>query len=210
MIERAKADIMHLNMRSELNTREEADDLIIEGYFAVFNKQTALGENLYEVVERTAFEESLKGSEDICCLYNHDDGDILARQSNGTLELRADDKGLFGTVKLNKNDPFARGVHARIKRQDIKHCSFGFIPTDTELVFDDDTGIVLRKLKSVDLIEVSVVTFPAYEATEIHARKRGLAEELEDIKETRQLLKDIDKKIKELERYKSDKNVIRS
>ena len=150
----------------------ENEDKYIEGYFIRFNEETELWPGAFEEVSPEAIDESLKNN-DIISLFNHETGVVLGRTSNGTLELKKDSTGLFGSVKINPNDKQAMDIYARIERGDINACSFGFNIIDEEIQNRDD-GTVKFILKKIDLHEVSPVTFPAYPTTSIQARKKDL------------------------------------
>lgn len=157
------------SLQSELKTRSEQDEMIIEGYFAVFNRQTELWRGAYEEIAPEAFNETL--GNDIRALANHETMFVLGRNKAGTLELKADSYGLWGRVKINPNDTDAVNLYERVKRGDVDQCSFGFniIKEDTEW---RDDGTVKWTIREIDLHEVSVVTFPAYEDTGVQARKK--------------------------------------
>ncbi|MED4359466.1 HK97 family phage prohead protease [Geobacillus stearothermophilus] len=151
-------------------TRAEQDDeMYIEGYFAVFNRETELFPGAFEEIAPEAFNETL--SNDIRALINHDTSLVLGRNKAGTLELKVDSRGLWGRIKINPRDSDAVNLYERVKRGDVDQCSFGFNIIEEETDFRDD-GTVKWRLKKVDLHEVSVVTFPAYEDTSVQARMR--------------------------------------
>jgi len=158
------------SMRSELKTRAEGDnELVIEGYFAVFNRETELWPGAYEEIAPGSFANTL--SNDIRALINHETRLVLGRNKSGTLELREDSYGLWGRIKINPNDTDAMNLYERVKRGDVDQCSFGFniVREDTEW---RDDGSVKWTIREVDLHEVSVVTFPAYEDTGVQARRK--------------------------------------
>jgi len=158
------------SLQTELKTRAEPDsqDMYIEGYFAVFNRQTELWPGAYEEVAPGAFDETLNN--DIRALINHDTTLVLGRNKAGTLELKADSYGLWGRIKINPNDTDAVNLYERVKRGDVDQCSFGFNIIEEETEWRDD-GTVKWRLKKIDLHEVSICTFPAYEDTGVQARK---------------------------------------
>jgi hypothetical protein len=158
------------SLQTELSTRaeQEGQDMFIEGYFAVFNQQTELWPGAFEEIAPGAFDETL--SNDIRALINHDTTLVLGRNKSGTLELRADSRGLWGKVKINPNDTDAVNLYERVKRGDVDQCSFGFNILDEETEYRED-GTIKWTIKKVDLHEVSVCTFPAYEDTGVQARK---------------------------------------
>jgi uncharacterized protein len=149
-------------------TRAEQDnEMYIEGYFAVFNTETELWRGAFESIAPGAFDGTL--SNDIRALINHDTNLVLGRNKAGTLELKVDSRGLWGRIKINPNDTDAVNLYERVKRGDVDQCSFGFNILEEDVEYRDD-GTVKWTLKKVDLHEVSVVTFPAYEDTGVQAR----------------------------------------
>lgn len=160
-------------LQADLKTREEQDgqDLYIEGYFAVFNRETELFPGGYEELASEAFDETL--GNDIRALINHDSRLVLGRNKSGTLELKVDSHGLWGRAKINPADSDAMNMYARVQRRDVDQCSFGFNILDEQTEFRDD-GTVKWTIRKVDLHEVSVCTFPAYADTGVQARKEDL------------------------------------
>ena len=158
---------------SQFETREDGDDLIIEGYFAVYNSNYDIAQGMSESIAPGAFADTL--GNDIRALTNHDTSLVLGRNKAGTLELRADSHGLWGSIKINPNDQDAMNTYARVKRGDVNQCSIGFeiLKEDTEIREDGSYHWTITK---IDLWEVSVCTFPAYEETNISARKHDAEE----------------------------------
>lgn len=144
---------------------------IIEGYFSVFNSDYELWPGAAEQVAPGAFDNTL--GDDVRALINHDTRLVLGRTKAGTLTLRVDEKGLFGTIKINDQDSDAMNLYARVQRGDVSQCSFGFDIIREEFVEHPD-GSILWIIREVKLYEVSVCTFPAYEETSVSARKRDL------------------------------------
>lgn len=156
----------------DFHTRDEDGNLYIEGYFSVFNSPYEIWAGATETVAKGAFSETLGG--DIRALINHDSTLVIGRTTAGTLELREDDVGLWGRIRINPNDSDAMNLYTRVQRGDVNQCSFGFdiIEEETEYLPDDSVHWTLRRVK---LYEVSVVTFPAYEDTAVVARQREVA-----------------------------------
>lgn len=146
-----------------------SDEMVIEGYFALFNDETNLFGNVYEEIDRDAFNNTL--DKDIRALINHDTSKVLGRTKAKTLELKADEKGLYGKIKINPNDTEAVNLYERVKRGDVDQCSFGFFIKDEDVENRSD-GTTKFVIKDIDLFEVSAVTFPAYENTGISAREK--------------------------------------
>lgn len=157
----------------DIETRNESDnDLYLEGYFAVFNEVYKVWDGATESIAPGAFTDCISG--DVRALYNHNDDFILGRTAAGTLELKEDNRGLWGRIKLNRNDTDAMNVYERIKRGDITGCSFGFNIAEEETEYRDD-GTVHWTIKKVDpLYEISPTIFPAYEATSVSARGKQI------------------------------------
>ena len=155
-------------------TREADNDLYIEGYFAVFNSEYQLWEDASEVIKPGAFTDSISG--DVRALINHDTSMVLGRTKASTLSLRQDERGLWGSVRINREDGDAMNLYARVQRGDVDQCSFGFA-IKRETFVDLGGGKYRWEIEEVDpLYEVSVCTFPAYESTSVSARRQDLAE----------------------------------
>lgn len=158
----------------DMQTRNDADtgDLFLEGYFSVYNEVYNVWPGATESIAPGAFSESISG--DVRALYNHDDNLILGRTSAGTLELKDDSHGLWGRIKVNRNDTDAMNAYERIKRGDVTGCSFGFNIEEEDTEYRDD-GTIHWTIKKVNpLYEVSPCVFPAYEATNVSARGKQL------------------------------------
>lgn len=156
--------------RARFETREQDNDLYISGYFAVFGSTYEIWEGMSESIDSHAFDDQL--NEDIRALIDHETRLVIGRTKAGTLQLRVDDTGLWGDVKINRNDVDAMNVYERVKRCDVDQCSIGFEIIDEDVSsIDNKTHWTIKKVK---LYEVSIVTFPAYEETCVSARKRQL------------------------------------
>lgn len=153
----------------DYQTREEGGELYIEGYFAVFNSPYAIMDGVTEIVAPGAFSDTL--GEDIRALTNHDTTLVLGRNKAGTLTLREDSHGLWGSIRINQTDADAMNLYSRVKRGDVDQCSFAFIilAEERRVLENGDVQYVILKVR---LFEVSVVTFPAYEETSVSARAR--------------------------------------
>ena len=155
------------SIASEFTTREDSEELTIEGYFAVFNSNYDIAPGMSESVAPGAFSETLAG--DVRALVNHNATLILGRTTAHTLELREDSHGLWGKIAINPKDGDAMNLYERVKRGDVNQCSFGFDILDEESTISDN-GDIHWTVKKVELYEVSCCTFPAYESTNITAR----------------------------------------
>ena len=145
----------------------EGDEMVLEGYAAVFNSETDLG-HFREVIRPGAFDDVM--TNDVRALINHDPNLILGRTENGTLELSTDERGLKYKVKLGQQQ-YARDFYESVKRGDISQSSFAF--TIKEQSWNEE-----RTVRSVDkvrtLLDVSPVTYPAYAAATVQARDQQL------------------------------------
>ncbi len=191
--------------REELNKRhletkfnvtrqaENPNDFTIEGYFALYESETQLFDGIYEIITKGAFDNTLQN--DIRALWNHDTMFVLGRNKSGTLDLKLDDKGLFATVRMPKTQ-YAQDLYELVQRGDVNQCSFGFniLQEDVEELA---SGEYRFRINEIDLHEVSVVTFPAYENTSVQAR----SSQIETIK-GRKLDKRKQELSKRLERFK--------
>lgn len=156
-------------VRGGFSTREADNELYIEGYFSVFNSPYEICPGVIECVAPGAFADTL--GEDIRALTNHDTTLVLARNKAGTLTLREDSHGLWGSIRVNQGDMDAMNLYRRVQRGDVDQCSFGFfIEQEERRVLEN--GDVQYALLKVRLLEVSVVTFPAYEETSVSARTK--------------------------------------
>lgn len=164
-------DHRYLNMEN-VQTREDGEDIFIEGYFAVFNSTYELWPGATESIAPGAFDDSV--NDDVRALYNHNTDIVLGRTSAGTMEIRQDSHGLWGRIRVNRNDGDAMNAYARIARKDITGCSFGFDIAAQETDYRED-GTVHWTIKKVSpLYEISPCTFPAYQETVVSARKKDL------------------------------------
>jgi len=159
---------------TQYRAAEENGELYIEGYFAVFNSIYEIAPGLTESIAPGAFSSTL--GRDIRALTNHDTTLVLGRNKASTLELREDGNGLWGRVCINREDSDAMNLYHRVQRGDVNQCSFGFkiLAEDTEYRED---GSVHFTIRVVELYEVTVATFPAYEETAVAARS-AQAEEI--------------------------------
>lgn len=162
----------------DIQTREDGDKGILEGRAIVYNKKY---KNMW--FEETIAEGALENTnmKDVRFLVNHNiDMVPLARSrrnnENSTMQLIKDDKGLKVKIKLDiKNNSDALNLYSAVKRGDISGMSFMFSVKDDGEKWNsgNDEEPTKRIITDIEQIyEVSAVTFPAYEETEINARCR--------------------------------------
>lgn len=164
-IRQARDLVMEIEKREDDGT----GDLFLEGYFAIFNSNYELWPGASESIAPGAFTGCISG--DVRALYNHDTNLVLGRTGAGTLELREDSHGLWGKIKINRNDTDAMNAHTRIMRGDVTQCSFGF-DIEAEEFRDNGDGTCHWTITKVNpLYEISPCVFPAYKETTVSARK---------------------------------------
>ena len=148
---------------------------IVEGYATTFNQPYDLwnepGYVFREQVDRHAFDDT--DMSDVIMQYDHE-GRVFARTSNGTLELRTDDHGLHIRADLSGTE-IGRQLYEEIRGGYTDKMSFGFTVDEDERLIQEDnengTMTVLRTIKRIGkLYDVSAVSLPANNATEISAR----------------------------------------
>lgn len=160
----------------EVRAEETENGSIITGRPIVYNSRTNLGW-FDEIIESGA----LDGADltDVRFLINHNTDMIpLARSrrnnGNSTMKMTPDFQGLnLDFVKLDtENNMDARALYSAVQRRDISGMSFMFSVDDEEWE-DLESDHPTRHIKKIgSVVEVSAVTFPAYDATEINARSK--------------------------------------
>jgi len=158
----------------ELRQEEGSERVVLTGYAALFNEPSLILEGIrfrfQEVILPGAFRDSLDG--DVRALWQHSDMYVLGRTTNGTLRLEEDERGLRFELEPPPTQ-WARDAVISIKRGDVTQMSFGFrVPEGGDEWDNGPDGIPLRKLKRVELLEISPVTFPAYPKTSVAVRNR--------------------------------------
>ena len=170
MIEERKTAIRtaeRITMAAEVR-KVATDDgsLKIGGYAATFGNE-ATGLNFREVIAQGAFTRTLKSDNPVFLLINHDTDSLpLASTQSGTMSLREDNVGLYMEATLDPKNPRAAELASALERGDVDKMSFAF----TVAPDGDTRSEGLRTLTDLDLFEVSVVTWPAYDATSVGMR----------------------------------------
>ncbi len=170
MMEQKITRAYDFEMRTEKN--EEHGDHVV-GMPIVFDSRTNLG--LFdEMIDSHALDNT--DLKDVRFLVNHDTSKIpLARSrnnnANSTMQMEITEAGMNIRVDLDtENNSDARNLYSAIKRGDISGMSFAFL-VDGETWTDLESDHPTRTITSISrVLEVSAVTFPAYEATSISAR----------------------------------------
>lgn len=150
---------------AEMRTLDN-EDMIIEGYAAVFNQATDLGW-CKEMIDSKAFEEC--DMKDCCLNYNHGQSKAIARTRNGSLELLVDAVGLKIRAKLIDTTE-GIDLYKSIKAGLLDKMSFAFTVKEEKWDYETDT----RTITNIDkLYDVSIVDIPAYEGTSVFARSES-------------------------------------
>lgn len=158
--------VNHANV--EFREVQGGNGMTFEGYAAVFNSPSdPIGGQFTEYVLPGAFKRSLEARNDVKLLWNHDTGEVLGSTRSGTLKLVEDSHGLKAIAEL-PNTQRGRDTAELLRRGDIANMSFGFtVPKGGDSWRDNGST---RELHSVRLHEVSIVAFPAYQASSASVR----------------------------------------
>jgi HK97 family phage prohead protease len=204
-VEQSKKITRAYNFEIRAENNEKNGDHIT-GRPIVYNSKTDLGW-FDEIIEAGALDEA--NLKDVRFLVNHNTDMIpLARSrnnnENSTMQLEVDKEGMAIRVNLDtENNTEARNLYSAIKRGDITGMSFMFTIEREEwenLESDHPT----RRIKEIgQVFEVSAVTFPAYESTEISARDKEALESAKNTLESVRRSLDSDKEKLELEKAKN-------
>ena len=151
---------------------------IVEGYATVFDEPYLLYDwgdyAVYEIVDRAAFDDC--DMTDVIMQYDHE-GRVFARNANGTLEVTPDEKGLYVRADLSGTEA-GRELYDEIKGGYTTKMSFGFRVAEdvreNKEIHETGRIEVTRKITKISkLYDVSAVSIPANDATEISARNFG-------------------------------------
>lgn len=157
------------------------------GHAAVFNERTEIGDpktwGFWEQIDSAAFDRALSEEQDVRLLVGHDHAQLLARTASGTLDLSKDKRGLLAEADL-PDTTLGRDTAVLLDRGDLSAMSFGFYVKADKWEEQDD-GTELRTILDVDLLEVSIVTFPAYAQTDAAMRDAAEAAGFDRIKRER-------------------------
>lgn len=185
----AKKELEKRSYSFEVRAEEsENGEKIITGRPIVYNSRTDIG-YFDEIIEVGA----LDGADltDVRFLVNHNTDMIpLARSrrnnGNSTMKMTADFQGLYlDFVKLDvENNMDARALYSAVQRGDITGMSFMFSIDDEEWEYIESEHPTRHIKKIGSVVEVSAVTFPAYESTEINARSKVALENARSTVET--------------------------
>lgn len=182
-MEKAKiSDVLERRMKDgreyrgmEMRAVGEPDEMVVEGYAAVFDEPYLLysepGYKVFEIIDRNALDQA--DQSDVVMRYDHE-GRVFARNSNSTLTLTTDDHGYKIRGLLGGTD-LGRQIYQEIQGGYTTRMSWAFrVAKDKrEIVEDQESGevIVTRTILEVEKVyDVAPVAIPANDATEISAR----------------------------------------
>ena len=152
----------------ELRSGKSSGTVTLSGYACVtgvpYTVYDWLGE-YQETVSRGAFAKTLAEHDDVRLLYDHD-GIPLARTRSGTLDLDEDEKGLHCEAELDESSPLVQQITSAMRRRDLDQMSFAFQVMRQEWNGDYSQ----RFINEAKLFDVSVVKYPANEATSASLR----------------------------------------
>jgi uncharacterized protein len=150
----------------QLDTSAEDDNgYTVEGYATTFGTAYEMGRGYFERIDPHALDDA--DMSDIIFQLNHQ-GTVLARQRNRTLEVECDQHGIRVRADLGGSQA-GRDLHESIKNGLIDRMSWGFTVADDGWEYDADTR-TSTITKVVKVYDVSAVSIPANDGTEIHAR----------------------------------------
>lgn len=145
---------------------EESEHYVVRGYFTTFDDPYEFGfPDCYEVIDRHALDNA--DMSDVIFQFDHQ-GQVLARQRNKTLEVGVDEHGGWCKASLGGCQA-ARELYESICNGLVDRMSFGFIIANDGWEWDADRRTsTITKIDKV--FDVSAVSIPANQGTEIHAR----------------------------------------
>ena len=157
-----------LEIRSTGNLRSNGKTL--HGFAAIFNSEADLG-GFVEVIRNGAFRKSLEGGSNIRALYHPDGSALLGTTRGRTLQLREDPHGLAFELAL-PDTTHGRDLAILVDRGDVAGCSFGFRVPDGGERWEERGSTMVRELLTVDLVEITLTSDPAYQDTSVALRNK--------------------------------------
>ena len=162
-------ELRNFDTKFEIRQDDEGGKEYVTGYALKFETWSELLFDFKEIIDKNALAKT--DLTDVRCLVNHDDNYILARTDADNLTLEVDDLGL--RFKAYPSDTsYFRDLKANMQAGNINKCSFAFRlnwdnPNCEAWEFDEAAKIYKRKILDIAKIsDVSIVTNPAYKATE--------------------------------------------
>lgn len=150
------------------------DNRRLRGYAIVFNSLSVNLGGFQEIIAPEAIDRTFSEAIDVRALVDHDSGKVIGRLRANTLELLKDQRGLKVTIEPDPEITYASDIFRAVKRGDVSGMSFGFRTVEDDWNYEGDTPI--RTVLDMRVSEVSIVTFPAYQATDVQAAVRSMQE----------------------------------
>ena len=142
---------------------------VLRGYASTFNEPYDMG-RFDEVITASAFKRTLEENPDVVALVNHDSAKPIARTTNGSLRLNADERGLQVEMEPIATS-YAADLMEAVRSGVVNAMSFGFNVKQDR--FEQRGARVTRVIEDLDLHEVSVVSFPANPGTSVKLDARS-------------------------------------
>lgn len=180
--ERSDAVETELRLLAEqprIEVREEDNGkTVIRGYAALYNSDSQeMPGGFIERIAPGAFDEALSSNPDVFAKLDHER--VLGRTSSGTLELKADERGLSYVIHPKRSDA---DVVEALERGDLTGSSFAFRldGTNGDRWYKDDDGRTIRELRSLRIFDVGPVYSPAYPETSSYVSMRAMEKAQEE------------------------------
>jgi HK97 family phage prohead protease len=161
---------MELRKTVKLRAELQDDGNKLVGLASVFDTETYIRGEGYEVIGKTAFDDVLSRDDlDTYAAFNHDPSLLLGTVAAGSLRLEVVPEGLQFEVDL-PDTTAGRDVKFYLQRGDLKGCSFAWMEGDSDIQARSGGGRVKVHTRVDRLVDVSVVTLPAYPGTSAKLR----------------------------------------
>jgi HK97 family phage prohead protease len=162
--------------RSWADCRAEASDngKKIRGYAIRFASLSVDLGGFREIISPEAVDRTLNEAADVRALVDHDSAKVIGRTRAGTLRLRKDSKGLAIEIEPDDEISYAKDIMRAVARGDVSGMSFGFRALEDSWDYDGKTPV--RTVLDMKISEVSIVSFPAYQATDVQVAQRSMRE----------------------------------
>lgn len=169
----------------EILRSDGSEDVIVEGYAAVYNSRSVLlserGKQFYETIQSGAFSDAISRVNeqqfDCVATFQHERSSLLARTNSGTLKIWDDADGLKFRFAI-PNTSIGNDVREMLQRGDLTQCSFSaIVPMDGYDEQRGEDGTIERKISRFEEIrDVALVIDPAYPATYASEVERSIEE----------------------------------
>ena len=154
----------------------------IEGYASVFGGVDSYG----DTIEKTAFDNVIKTGQKPLMFYQHNRWSIPIGIWE---EMSVDEKGLKVKGRLNLELAEAREVYSALKFGSLNGMSIGFRMKDKDYEYDDEDICHIKNIS--ELLEISIVNFPADKEARIDAVKSEELDGLHDIRDCEHYLREL-------------------